>query len=257
MTKEERLRVRRVVAEAVTGLTPETTASAAARLSRVVLPDPKAQPNRSGLRTTRDVIQEAAATLCRRVRNRSKLEALLDEMWRSSAAEMQAAVAYASVSILAAEDEEGEAVSVERVRRSVTETASSGVAEAFADTVSREVEMGRGDCWMRAVAAWADDGDPRLRRFGPDVYASLFGRGASPEKLFDALQLARKLIADEDDAVRGSVRNLLFTAVRKHAPAVGRFLKRFDGDDRPEVTSLVEEVTKRLERDGDRLALEL
>lgn len=257
MTKEERARIRQATAEAVTGLTPETMGDAVRRLSTVVLPDPKAEPNRAGLRVARDVVQEAAVTLGRRLRNREKLDEVVRSLWASGVPEARALSAYGVAPLLPAGDEEGERLAVERIRACLLESKRPGVGDALADTVSREVEGGRGTCWMQAAAVWAEEGDVRLRSFGPDMYAHLFGRGESPEKLFDALKVAEKLMGDPDPSVRASVRSLLLSSTKKHAPAVGRFLSKYEGDDRPDVRGLVEEMRKKVEERGKEIELEL
>lgn len=257
MTKNERARIRQATAEAVTGLTPETMGNAVDRLCAIVLPDGKAEPNRAGLRISRDVILEVASTLAKRVRNREKLDILIGSLWETGVPEARALAAYGIAPLLPAEDEEGELRKVQRIRSYLLDSKARGVGEALAVTVSREVEGGRGGTWMQTVTAWTEEGDPRLRSFGPDLYAHLFGRGESPEKLFDALKVAGRLMGDSDPVVQGSVRNLLMSSTRKHSPAIGRFLTKYEGDERKDVQKLVRDIQKKVEERGKEIRLEL
>jgi len=257
VTRAERARIRQGTAEAVTGLKPETMGEAVRLLGTIVLPDAKAAPNRAGLRVSRDVIHEVASTLAKRVRNREKLDQLVESLWATGQAEMRALAAYGILPLLPAEDEAGEQLKVARVRAYLLDCKCRAVGEALADSVSREVEGGRGTSWMQAVSAWSDEGDPRLRSFGPDMYAHLFSRGESPEKLFDALKVADRLIGDEDPAVHGSVRNLLLTSTRKHSPAIGRFLSKYEADERTEVETLVRDVGRKVEERSEEIRLEI
>ncbi len=257
MTKKERAGIRQATGESVTGLTPDNMNEAVERLCAIVIPNAEAAPNRAGLRVSRDIVHEVASTLAKRVRNREKLDLLVDMLWKTGLPEARALAAYGIAPILPAEDEEGELQKVQRIRSYLLESKSKGVGEALAVTVSREVEGGRGATWMQTVTAWTGESDPRLRSFGADMYAHLFGRGESPEKLFDALKVAGKLMGDSDPAVQGSVRNLLMSSTRKHSPAIGRFLTKYDEDERLEVQKLVREIQKKVEERRKEIQLEL
>jgi hypothetical protein len=135
---------------------------------------------------------------------------------------------------------------IDSIRSLLEEQDSPAVRRALAEAVSTEVEEGRDGPWLRAFTAWSEEKDPRLRGFGMHVFASLFARGKTPEKLFEALQLVKRAIDDPDPDVQGGVIALLGAAARKQGGAVERFLARYDGDDRKEVSAVRKAVRKKI-----------
>jgi hypothetical protein len=248
LAREEREALRGAVEGIVKGLAPEGAADAAARLAPLLLPDPAAPAARSGLRAPREVLQEAWEAIDRLSPEPEGRRALLDALWAAGSPECRVVGAHLLPPLLRTDDEEKEAGSWETVRALALASAIPAVQEALAEAVARAMEGGAVDSWCRAFQAWSSDPDPRVRGLGPAAFAHLFGRGGAPEKLFDGLQTARRLLDDPDPEVRRSVAALLVHAGRRQEPAVRRFLSRFEADERPEVRKLAADVAKRLAR---------
>ncbi len=246
LNKKSREKLRNTATGILAELQAENADDVACKIAGLILPDPKAAPNRAGLRVSREVIHEVAIIIQRTVRKREALGRLVDSLWRGGTDEARTTAAYCAGKLFQARTEEEETEMVSQVRRFLAEAKTPVVGDAFAESLSHHVEAGRGAHWMQAARTWAGDDTPRLRSFGPELYSHLFSRGESPEKLFDALQVAKQLIGDPDPDVRRAVRQLLLTSSRKQAPAIKRFLAKFEEDDRKVVQDLCKEFAKRL-----------
>jgi hypothetical protein len=248
LTKEEKADLRARTAETIAGIGPEGCAEAARRLLPLIIPDPKAEPGRTGLRTTLEVIQEVSDTILKKTRSKEKLSALVDGLWSTGSDEARATAAYCLRPVLPVSDDESEARSVERVRALACDSRSPAVLDAIADTLSRAMEGGATDSWARAFKKWRGESDRRLRLVGVSAFSHLLSRGKAPEKLFDGLMQARRLIADPDEDVRKAVVGLFRVGARKQPRAVLRFLDRFDEDEREEARALAALAKKKIGR---------
>ncbi|MFH1277051.1 MAG: DNA alkylation repair protein [Candidatus Eisenbacteria bacterium] len=246
MTKGERSALRAGAAEAVAGLSAEQGDEAARRLLPLILPDPKAPVSRGGLRVSRDVILEVVDTLGKKIRSKEKLRAVTDGLWGLEADEARTAAALALGPLLPTGDDESEARSVQWVKELAASTSSPVVLDALADTLSREMERGATDSWARAFKVWRKDPDRRFRILGLGSFTHLLSRGRTPEKLFDAFMLGRRLAGDGDDEVRHAVVGLFVTGGRKQPRAARRFLDRMEEDGREEVKGVVEEARAKI-----------
>ena len=246
LTKEERKNIRDNTLEALGSLTPEGGDETAARMLTILVPDPKAAAGTSGLRVGRETILETVDAVEKKIRSKGKRNALVEALWRSGVDECRVAAALLLPPLLPAPNEEEEALVVERVRGYLAATEAPAVREALADAVSRELEAGRDDSWNRAFRAWRKEADPRYRVFGAAAYARLLSRGKAPEKLFDALMVARRLAGDADPVVRRVVTQLLLAGARRQPKAVGRFVARFEEDEREEARALAAELLPRI-----------
>jgi len=246
MTREERDGLREAVRAIVREAGPEGAEEAARGLVPLLVPDPAAPPARSGLRTTREPLQEAAEALQRAAENPEKLRAFVEALAATDLPETRVVAALCLAPLLPTDDEEKEGRAWETVRAFVAASPLLAVREAAADSLARAMEQGAVDSWSRAFDAWSSDPDPRLRAIGPAAFASLFGRGKAPEKLFEGLRLARRLADDADAEVRRQVGALLAAAGRKQGPAVARFLSRLQEDEREGARKLAAEMSKRL-----------
>lgn len=245
LSREEREALRGAVESAVSGASADSATDAAGRVLPFLLPDPAAKASKSGIRTAREVLHEAAETLDRVLGSNEVARAVGDALWASELPEARVVAARLLAERLSTEEAEEEATR-EKLGSLVRAAPVPAVTETLADSLSRAMEKGASDFWSRAFVAWSSDPDPRLRALGPSAFAHLFGRGKAPERLFDALQLARRLFSDADPAVRRALLALLASAGRRQGAAVERFLSGFDADDRSDVKKLVAEVRKRL-----------
>lgn len=246
MTKTERAALRTRAAEAVAGLSAEQGEEAACRLFPLLVPDPKAPVGRGGLRVGRETVLEVVDTLAKKIRSKEKLRAVTDGLWSLEADEARTAAALAIGPLLPTGDDESEARSVGRVKELAASTASPVVLDALADTLSKEMEKGATDPWSRAFKVWRKDPDRRLRLLGLGSFTHLLSRGRTPEKLFDALMLARRLAGDGEEEVRRAVVGLLSTGGRRQPRAVRRFLDRMEEEEREEAIRVIEEVRAKL-----------
>jgi hypothetical protein len=250
LTREERDALREGVAGAVTQADGDSVEAVAGRIVSLIVPDKEAPVGRGGFRVSREVIQEGADTLRKVLGKPSEEEDLLSgipgALWQTGIPEARALSALLLPGRFAQKGEEEEAKAVDSIASFLREERSPAVRKILAEAVSTEVEAGRGAPWLRAFSDWCGEEDPALRGFGVHLFASLFGRGKTPEKLFEALQLVKKVIADPDSDVQGAVIALLGAAARKQGGAVERFLARFDEDDRKEVALVRKAVRKKL-----------
>jgi 3-methyladenine DNA glycosylase AlkD len=245
MGREVREAFRAALEGAAAGATAESPEKAVKLLLPLLVPDPAAAPSKSGIRVSRDVLLEAAEVFHRALERSEVSRAVADALWATAQPEGQVVAARILTPHLVP-DEQDEERTWEAVRSLASGALAPTIADALADSLARAMEIGAADSWSRAFLTWSSDPEARLRSLGPSAYAHLFGRGKSPEKLFDALQLARRLLGDPDATVRRSVVALLVAAGRRQAPAVERFLSGFEGDERSEVKKLIAEVGKRL-----------
>ena len=254
LTKEERNSIRDRTLEAIGSLTPESGDETASRFFAILVPDPKAAAAPNGLRIGRETILETVDAVEKKIRSKGKRNALVESLWRSGVDECRVAAALLLPPLLPASNEEEEALAVERVRGYLAETDAPAVRDALADAVSRELEAGRGDSWNRAFRTWRKEADPRYRVFAAAAYSRLLSRGKAPEKLFDALMVARRLAGDTDQAVRRAVTQLLLAGARRQPKAVGRFVVRFEEDEREEARALAVELLPRISGESGREA---
>lgn len=250
LTREERDALREGVAEAAAQSAADGWEGVAERVLSLIVPDRQAPVGRGGFRVSREVIQEGADSLRKAIGDPSDEEGLLSglpgALWRTGIPEARAVSALLLPGRIAAKDEEGEAKMVDSVAALLREETSPAVHKILAEAVSTEVEAGRDGPWLRAFAEWSGGESPALRGFGVHLFASLFARGKTPEKLFEALQLVKKAIADTDTQVQGGVIALLGAAARKQKGAVERFLARYEEDGRQEVALVRKAVQKKL-----------
>ncbi len=246
LTKEERARLREQTAEAVAGVPAEEAERAAARLVPLLVPDPKAEVGRGGLRVSREIVLEVTETLQKKIRSPVKMRGVATGLWKSGADEARVVSALLHGSFLPTSDDEKEAGSVSTVRRLVLETVSPVVLDAIGEMLSREMEKGATDSWDRAFQAWRKEEDRRLRQIGLSAFTHLLSRGKTPEKLFDGLMQARRLIADPDPEIRNSVVGLFHSGAKKQPKAVLRFLARFDEDEREEARDLAAKAREKI-----------
>ncbi|MFH1680981.1 MAG: DNA alkylation repair protein [Candidatus Eisenbacteria bacterium] len=246
MTREEREALRGAVAKAVEGATPENAGEVARSLAPLLLPDPTVPPGKNGLRAAREPLVETAETLQKSVKKAEVLGPLVEALGAAGLPEARVVAALCLAPLLPTDDEEKEERSWEAVRAFVAASEAAPVREAVADALARAMEQGAADSWSRAFQAWSAGPDPRLRALGPASFATLFGRGKAPEKLFEGLQLARGLAGDPDADVRRAVIALLVAAGRRQGPAVARFLSRLETDEREGARKLAADAAKRL-----------
>jgi len=246
MTKEERAALRASTAEAVADMAPETGPEVGRRLVALLVPDPAAQPGRTGLRAGRDVITEVTDTLGKKIRSREKLLAIVEGLWGAGGDEARVAAGLALGRLVPTGSDETEERSVTWIRTLVIGTESETVIDAIADTISREMETGATDPWARAFKGWIAEPDKRLRQVGLFAFTHLLSRGKTPEKLFEALMHARRLAADPDPAVQKAVLALFAVGARRQEAAVRRFVDRLAADERDEVKALAAQALKKL-----------
>lgn len=247
LTKDKRKALRTRSAEIVKGRNDETIRDAALELADLAVPDKKEEAGRTGLRVSKEYITEIAMSVRKTMRNKERSRMLVTELWNAGHDEARLLASLILAPSLLARDEETETANVAFVRELLLQTKNQLVLEALAEAVSDEVEGGRGSNWMDSMNAWARESEIRLQTFGLSMYGHLFSRGLSPEKLFDAFQLAKRLLPVQDPEVAKSISSLLVSCLKKHEPAVVRFLEKVEKEEGETAEIVWEELQSRLD----------
>ncbi|NNE10152.1 MAG: hypothetical protein HKN20_16455 [Gemmatimonadetes bacterium] len=247
LTKEKRKALRKASVEIVKGRNDETILDAARELADLAVPKKKEEPGRTGLRVSKEYITEIAMSVRKTMRNKERMRLLVTALWSAGHDEARLLGALILAPSLVARDEETETANIAYVRELLLQTKNQLVLDALAEAVSDEVEAGRGSSWMDSMNAWAKESEIRLQTFGLSMYGHLFSRGLSPEKLFDAFQLAKRLLPTEDPEVAKAIVSMLVSCLKKHEPAVVRFLAKVEHEEGETAEFVWEEISGRLD----------